>query len=309
MLVRSSGQIDDELYLLTLGHTCHYLLGNSDEFVLFDPGLSAHFPMLLKRIESLGFPIQALSKVCLTHTHGDRIGNVPLLRQLNPQIEIIASPALRTKLANPDTLRTIFDSDLALSKHFSEMREAPKLSFEEFSKLLSVTRVINDSDVIRLKSGKEVRAIAFPGHTEESVAYQILPVQYVLVDEGIGYYRGRELAAPGGDWDQAQALASMRKISKIAISGLCFPEGGVLTGQLIRKHVEALEQNSADLFSECTRAHLNGIGDEEIRKSVRDGFYTSTAPDPVLQDNLEKSFEGLWRQVLARRNETDTKGL
>lgn len=301
MLIRSSGPIDDNFHLLSLGHTCHYLFGTPRQFALFDPGLSAHCPMLLKRIETSKFPSRSLSHLFITHLHADRVAGVATLKRQFPKIQVLGNAAMQAKLAGEDFVREIYEQDVALSKDFQIDVSEPGLSFEDFKRLLKIDKIVTDSDIISLPDGLQVRVVSAPGHTEHSLAFQILPKNYFIVDEGFGYYRGRELAAPGGDWRQEEALKSVAKVGKIEINALCFPEGGVLTGQLVRKHFQSLAQNTEDLFTECRKAHEAKIGDEEIRASVLEGFYTSEQADPVLQDNLRRSFEAVWAQVLTQR--------
>lgn len=301
MLIRTTGPIEDDFHLLTLGHTCHYLLGDSAEFYIFDPGLSAHCPMLLRRIHALELDPRALSHIFLTHLHADRIAGVPLLRRHCRKAQLVGTAAMRAKLSSADFVRSIFERDRELSKIFQVDAKEPPVTFEEFFSALQPDRIATDSEVFALRSGKQARLVSAPGHTQESVVFQILPYSLLVVDEGFGYYRGRELAAPGGDAGQDLAIQSIAKLARTAITGLCFPEGGVLTGQLVKRHLDAINQNTADLFSESARAHEIGMSDDEIRASIFNGFYLAEQADPVLKANLETSFEAMWAQVLARR--------
>lgn len=301
MLIRSSGPIDDTFHLLSLGHTCHYLLGGARHFALFDPGLSAHIPMLIKRIEGLKFSLRSLSHIFITHLHADRVAGIAALKRQNPKVQIVGNTMMQAKMASDTFMLELYEADRALSKDFQVATGDVEISYDDFRQLLKLDKVVSDSDIISIVDGVQVRVVSALGHTDHSLAYQILPKNYFVVDEGFGYYRGRDLAAPGGDWRQEEALKTIAKVGKIDVHALCFPEGGVLTGQLVRKHLQSLAQNTEDLFSECQRAHGNQIGDEEIRSSVLAGFYTSEQGDPVLQANLKRSFECVWNQVLAKR--------
>ncbi len=300
MLIRASGPIHENFYLLPLGHSCHYLLGNAKGLTLVDPGPSSHLQLLFKRIEALSLPLKALSQVLITHLHADRIAAIPLLRQRFPSITVFGTASMRSKLANQAFVRALYEEDCALSAAFGADGTRPP-PFEEFQRLLAIDTVMTECEILRLGCGMDVRVVAAPGHSEESLALQVLPAQYLITDEGFGYYRGRELATPGGDLCQNKALNSIQKLAKTEITGLCLPNQGVLTGQLARKHLEAIKQNTADLFAECQRAHKLGITDEEILASVTAGFYTSQEADPIVQVNLRRSLDAVWRQVLAAR--------
>lgn len=306
MLIRASGPLQPDFYLLTLGQTCRYILGDRKEFVLFDPGLSAHVPMLLKRIESFSLPLRSLTHVLMTHLHADRLAGVSLLRRQAPRLKLVGTAAMRAKLEEPGFIQYLYDEDRNLSKDFRVDGSSEPCSFEDFKACLTLDRIIADSDIIALANGLQVRAVSSPGHTSESLSFQVLPLNYLIVDEGFGYYRGREFAAPGGDWNQDLALASIRKLLKTEISALCLSNQGVLTGQLHRRHLEAILQNTADLFTECARAHEAHISDEEIFASLQKSFYMAEHGDPIVVHSLNNSLNAAWAEVLRRRNAAAT---
>jgi hypothetical protein len=208
---------------------------------------------------------------------------------------------MQEAMRQSDFASSTYEVDRELSAKFPGQANSTPPSQKEFASSLQINKVINDSGNISIAQGLEVRAIVSPGHTAESLAFQILPKEHLIVDEGFGYFRGKDLSAPGGDLDQDKAIESIKKVAKIEVSSLCLPNTGYLTGQLIRKHLHSIPQNTEDLFLECAKAHSAGMSDDEIRASVFDSFYRTEDQDPVLQASLLASFEAIWRQVLTLR--------
>jgi 2-aminobenzoylacetyl-CoA thioesterase len=301
MLIKATGPIHTDLFLLTLGRSCHYMVCDEDRFHLFDPGLSIQIPFLLKRIEALGWDPSELEYILITHLHADRIGGIPRLKKMFPKLKVAGSPHMRNKLAIGDTLREIYDADIALGKQFDVAGDKTEMDFEEYQSLFNIDKVIVDADLIRFQSEIAIRVINYPGHTSESLAYFIQPYRYLVVDEGLGYHNGRKLAAPGGDVNLRQALDSIAKFNDLDIAGICFPSGGVMTGHLVRKHIQAIVQNTNDLFTESLKAYKDGVPEGDIETSIKDSFYTPEHPDPLLRHNMETSFRAVLRQIADAR--------
>lgn len=305
MLIRATGPLHVDFLLLTLGQSCHYAVSDDSSFSLFDPGLSVHVPFLVKRLIQSNLPLKELQYVFLTHLHADRVGGLPYLRKLAPHLKVAGSPLMRTKLASPGFVKEIYEQDRALSSVYGLESADKPMSFDEYKEHFTIDKVVVDSDIIRFHSEIGVRVVNFPGHAQESLAYIIQPYRYLLADEGLGYYNGRKLAAPGGDTSLTQNVESLSKFNDLDIAGLCCPSVGVITGNLVRKHIQSIVQNTADLISECKAAFKSGIPEADMQFSIRESFYTTESADPTLRHNYERSFNEIWKQLAELKNAPD----
>jgi len=305
MLIRASGSVEPGFYLLTLGHSCHYLLCGMEEghnFALFDPGPSCHLPYLARRAASLGFEMENLRCIFITHLHADRMGSVPYLKHKYPHIKVVGCPLMQNKLLEQGIKDNLFTDDCRWRQEFKlESAEEP-LPKEEYCSLLALDTCVVDSDVIPIGDYLSVRVISMPGHTAESTAYFIQPLNFLIVDEGFGYYQPRALSAPGADESLSKTQKSLAKIARLEFSALCFPNMGVLTGRLVRKYLQTIIQNMEDLKTETSKAFKIKMPEEQIRQAIKDSFYHSDSADPILQHNLQRSFEALWAQLKAENS-------
>ncbi|NLF25820.1 MAG: MBL fold metallo-hydrolase [Deltaproteobacteria bacterium] len=299
MLIHTSGLIFPGLYLLTLGNSAHYLLESEQECTLFDPGLSVHITPLMMRLEQLHFKPQELSQVFLTHLHPERVGGVPQLRKLNPDLKVFGSAAMKTKLQDPEFKRLIFEEDLRLSAQYPEAPAFKAMDFDEYQDLLFIDKTFPESQTFNFADNLAIRAIFAHGHTSESVLYLVLPHNAIILDESLGYFRGKDMAAPGGDADLEESLKIATTLKDFELNAMCFPNGGLITGALVHKHIEAIIQNTKDLLSQCEIAFKHKISAETIRESVQNSFYANNSPDPLMRTTLDRSFEAVWQQIFS----------
>jgi len=298
MLLRSSSSIYPSIHLLTLGTTCRYAITAEDgSITLSDPGASAHVSNLAERMRQLELHPERIARVIMTHLDADRIAGIPLLRRMAPHLTLCGSSAMHTQLQDQDFVAALWRRDQEISSWFSSLGDFPQIPFEEFRTSLAIDHYLVESDTIALDEELMIRAVSSPGHRRHSMSYIVVPHEFLIADETFGYNQGRRLVAPGGDFDIRMATRSIKLFSHLEISGLGLPYVGAITGELAVKHLDMVVTNTNDLIAQVQQAHETGISDEEIRKQVRDAFYSTSLRDPCLIRSLEESFDAIWKQV------------
>lgn len=297
MLIGTTGPLHEDLSLLTFGYSCHYVISEGDGYSIIDPGLSIHVPYLHARLAPGGYGPSELKWIFLTHLHPERAAAIPLLRKHAPGAKLAASAAMRAQLQNREMLRSLYEADCRYAQEYGVNLPSGHPSFDEFARGFAVDRLLSEADLIRFDSTVSMRVVAAPGHTEQSLAFYLMPARFLVVDEGFGYYQGRRLSAPGGDASIVRAVEAIDKLRDIEVMGLCFPTGGVITGTLVRRHLNSLKQNSADMLEECAKGYAEGVSDAEIRDSLKEHFYFTELADPIVRNSLERSLAAVFSQV------------
>ena len=298
MFLRASGLLYERLYLITLGATCRYAIVAEDGGItLSDPGASAHVAALEERFNRLNLPYTKIRRVLITHLDADRIAGIPLLRRSNPSLKVHGTAAMHAVLSDRRWVRELYERDQELSSLVAGTSQRETLSFEEFKEGCRIDRHLVETDSIQVDEEITIRSISTPGHRPHSVAYVVVPHEFAIVDETFGYFRGRNLAAPGGDTNLHEALTSIRKFNDIHLNGIGFSYGGAITGTLTKRHLHAIPQNTEDLIREVEKARKTGLARSEIEQQVRSAFYTSTLNDPCLTSSLDQTFQAVMKQL------------
>lgn len=304
MLIRATGNVAPDINLITLGCSCYYLLGQHS-LALVDCGVRAQLPALLKRIEGLGIQPAQITKLLVTHLHADRIGALPYLRRIYPNIQVYASVQADEALRSEEQIKAIYQREQELSSQFPGQNTPSEqnvlMDFPEYQKLFTVNHAVRDGDLIKVDEHIQARVFATPGHSTEGVAYFTLPTHYIIGSEVFGYFRGRGEPGPGGDHNIQRANESLAKMAALEFSGLCLPYMGALTGRLARKHMQQVVTTTNEILQQSKSAHANGISDEEVRESIWDSFYSPEVGDVLSMASSKASFEALWQQIVAAR--------
>lgn len=297
MFIRASMEVYPRLHHVSLGATSRYaIVSENGEITLTDPGASAHLESLEERLVRLGLSLSRVTRVLVTHLDADRVGALPLLRKKLPRLRILGGAGMVAELTSDEFVSSIISRDAEIRDALGvKVGDVP--SPAEFRKALQFEKCIVDGETIAIDDDITIRCVASPGHRSHSMGYLVLPHRFLITDETLGYYNGRRLAAPGANASISASLESIGRLKDLELSGIGFSYGGCISGDLVRKHLEAIVQNTSDLISEVKRARAEGMNDDEIRSQIREAFYVPSLPDHCLLKSLDESFSSVWAQI------------
>ncbi len=298
MFLRSSCLVYPNLYLLTLGATCRYaIIGDDGGITLTDPGASLHIAPLEERLARLNLDLSKVSNVLFTHLDSDRAAGLALLRRRCPQLKVFGTAPMQSALKDRGLIQSLWEDDQGFAEKFFGESRKPAVEMAEFRDALRIDRLLGEGDSLSLGDELSLRLLMTPGHTERSVSYLLVPHEFLIADETLGYYRGNKLPAPGGDFDIQRSLSSIARFEHLEISGIGFSYSGAVTGTLARKHLAALAQTSTDLINECQKARQDGVSTQEIVEQVKESLYAPLAQDPFLVESMHRSFGSVTTQL------------
>lgn len=297
MIIKTSGFVSDHLALLTLGHSCLYLICLDKHVVLVDPGLSAYFPFVQQRLQTISaITVSEITDILLTNLQPDRIAAVGLIKKLNPSVIVHGGFNMREKSLREDHLSQLVLHDHHLSQNIVKA-ETIGFPAEQFS-AWHIDHFIKDGEIVISDSAGDIRGFSFPAHSHESWCYLLTPEHFLIADQGLGYYQGRELAAPGADHNLQLSIPSLKQFTEMNISGIALPCFGVLTGALAHDYLNQLIINSNDLIEQVQLAFADNFPQQHIYQSIKDAFYSEKTGDRLVRYKMAHSMEAIWKQLL-----------
>lgn len=206
-----------------------YLVEEEDGFTLIDAGMPFSLKGILATAQSLGKPI---TRIILTHAHGDHVGALDGLKDALPKAEVCISRRDAPLLAGDATLLPGEPQTPVRGSVPKGIRTRPD-------------RLLDDGDRI----GSLV-AIATPGHTPGHMAFMDTRSRVLIAGDAYQLHGG--LAVSGrlrplfpfpalATWNRELALASAKRLAELEPSVLA-----VGHGRMLRQPAAAMRAAAAD---------------------------------------------------------------
>ncbi len=202
-----------------------------DGLTLVDTGFRGRLGAIINSVCSLGYSLQDIRRIIVTHHHPDHTGNLARLKELTgamviahagdaPYINgILPQPGLQrlTRLAKYMTL-------LGWSWAFTPVR---------------VDVMVKDGDVLPLLGGMQV--VHTPGHTPGSICLWFEQRKVLIVGDVLAHRFGLRLPALMFTADIAQEIRSISRLLGLDFEVICFGHGPPIRGharEVVAKFVD-----------------------------------------------------------------------
>lgn len=231
-----------------------YLIEAGEELVLIETGPASTFPALREEVERLGFSLEEIDKVFLTHIHLDHGGAAWLMAQLGAKI--YAHPAGAPHLVDP--------SKLAAS--------ARRIYGDQMETLWGELRAIPSEQVIPLQDGERVRignqyeiiAVDTQGHAKHHHSYFLEGYLFTGDSAGIRIGDGPILpATPPPDVHIPTWQERIQRLKQLPLSYLCLSHFGIFDDPM--DHLDVLSEQ-LEAWADLVKRLLQSYPVEEVVK-------------------------------------------
>lgn len=208
-----------------------YLVEEADELTLIDAALPFSVQGIIRTAAKLD---KKITRIVLTHAHGDHIGALDELKKLLPEALVYIS-----------------ERDAALLRGDRSLRaEEPQTPIKG-----SVPKKVSTLPDVLLQEGDTIgslKAIYTPGHTPGSMSFIDIRSGAVIVGDAFQTFRGTAVSGtviplfpfPAmATWNKVQALTSAIKLSKLSPSLLAAGHGNLLIapGEQIKEAIRTAQ--------------------------------------------------------------------
>lgn len=251
MIINTTGRIAGDFYML--GHPAIpiYLLDGAQP-VIFDAGFSFLGELYATEVKAvLGDRLPAFC--LLTHSHFDHCGAVATLQQHFPGLKVLASAKAQQTLRRPNAIALIRDLNRAAEAYARDMG----LVFDDNHPFqpFEVDQVLREGDRLDVSQGRSIEVIETPGHTWDCLSYYIPSLKALLSSEAAGQADSNGYIVSDCLVDYDQYLASIQKLSGLAIDLLGLGHLYVYTGDDARAYLQQ-SLNTCDEFRRLVEACL-----------------------------------------------------
>ena len=290
MWIRSSCELTESICHLTTAVSSHLLI-RGEHAALVDSSIAPLAAGLKQQVEENLDSIDQFKYLLLTHTHFDHIGGIAVLREIMPEFEVVATPAIAEKLKDQELLEQAYNKNVESAEAFGEKLE---LSLEQWVSAIKVDKVLGDGDSVDLGFGVEFKCIFTPGHTEESCAYYVSPDAAIQSDETLGAYYGRDSVIACFASSYQDYIASVDKLSALDLKFITTSHTGTISGELIQKFLLQLRMEAERFSGEVRERIAQGETAEEVSKAILSEWVEQNySPEGPFKEEQESSLHNM----------------
>ena len=259
-------EITAGLWMLGTNEYPLYLFQDESEAAVFEGAIGAMGPMAREQLEELGIVPESIKQVIVTHAHPDHVMALPLLRELLPGAEFLASEAAAKTLSLEKAIGFFCKMDGALTDALiaagmitEQYRPQP---FEGIR--IAIDRVVGEGDAVTV-GGVSFDVLATPGHSDCSLSFYQPDRKILFISDATGYY----MPAHGGWWANYFAgyeayISSMQRLAGLGAEILCLGHHAVIQG------ADDVASYFRDVIADTRQLHQRILDETEAGKSVRE---------------------------------------
>jgi glyoxylase-like metal-dependent hydrolase (beta-lactamase superfamily II) len=226
-------EIIDKLWMLGTNEYPCYLYQGRDQATIFEGGIGPLGAVLRQQLRDLDIAADRIKQLVVTHAHPDHVMAVPMVRQMCPGIQVVASEPAAKTLAAEKAVAFFCKMDDALTGSLidlglvSDEQRRPPLTENR----ITVDRVVREGDAVEVDEGVAFRVLETPGHSDCSLSFHEPNRNVLIISDATGYYMPQH----DGWWpnyftDYGAYVDSIERLAGIGAEVLCLSHNGVVRG-------------------------------------------------------------------------------
>lgn len=265
-------RLSEHVMLLGNGHFNYYIAG-SENAALIECGTSAGAEIFARQWEALDEMVR-IKYIIIMHAHFDHACGLPVLKNLFPEAEVVASNAGKKILAKERIVKALYANDTYVSEFYQRqglldtMPETPAVSE------LAVDRIAADGDVLDLGKGASLEILEAPGHSVCSIAAYLREDQAMFVSDAAGYADDSGEISPVFFHNYASYINTIRRLKEYPARLLGVAHGQVVRDSAVKPFYDKSLLAAENAFNQIRAKLLAGIPEETLARELVNRYVT-----------------------------------
>lgn len=229
MLTEKPGKIAEGLYLMGWGMCLVYLVKGKDAMII-GGGMTWIVPQLEEQFAQMQMDPTDIKYLVIPHAHFDHCGAVPYLKRKFPWIKVLATESAKKILSKQKVVDYIELVNAVMAEHYGVKDLYEKLDLKIDS--ITIDQTVDDSSVVDLGEGLDIRFIETPGHSPCAVAVYVPKLKAIFPSDAAPTPQDsiNNLTRPSPQFDYTLYKKSLSKLLTYDI-GICgFDHYAAVTG-------------------------------------------------------------------------------
>jgi glyoxylase-like metal-dependent hydrolase (beta-lactamase superfamily II) len=229
MLIERPGKICDGLYMLGCGQSLAYLLQGRRSMIV-GGAMSWIVPQLEQQFKDFAIDTGGIEYLVIPHPHFDHFGAVPYLKRRLPRMKVLATEAAAGILAREKVITYSEMVNKLMIDAYKLQQDYEKMNLKIDA--VTIDLAVDNSSVIDLGNGLEVKFIQTPGHSPGDVTVYVPALKAIFPSDTVPCPMGSidKLARPSPQFDFTLYKDSIDRLLTLDIDVCCFDHFAAVTG-------------------------------------------------------------------------------
>ncbi|MDP4088000.1 MAG: MBL fold metallo-hydrolase [Bacillota bacterium] len=204
------------------GSSTSFLILGEDKTALIDCGMAYCAYDLIRNIQQVLNEGRRLDYVLLSHSHYDHISAVPYLREVWPEVKVMAAAYAQNILTKESALKTIKELNSQSAHYYGFDRV---IDYDD--SLMKIDQKVSDGDLLDL-GGASITVLETPGHTKDSLSF-LVNNEVIFTSETTGCMSKSGKVYPAFIISYEQTINSIEKCRKANARYIVSPHFGFIS--------------------------------------------------------------------------------
>jgi len=229
MLIDSPGKISDGLYMLGWKQSLVYLLQGPKSMII-GGAMSWIVPRLEQQFKQFAIDTNSIEYLVIPHSHFDHFGAVPYLKRRFPRMKVLGTRAAAGILSKEKVINYSEMVNKLMIDTYNLQEEYARMNLKIDA--VTIDQVVDNSTVIGLGNGLEVRFIETPGHSPGDVTVYIPGLKAIFPSDAVPCPLGGigKMARPSPQYDFTLYKESIDRLLALDVELCCFDHYAAVTG-------------------------------------------------------------------------------
>jgi glyoxylase-like metal-dependent hydrolase (beta-lactamase superfamily II) len=234
MLINRPGKICDGLYMLGSGQSLTYVL-QGQRCMIIGGAMSWIVPQLEQQFKDFAIDTGSIDYIVIPHSHFDHFGAVPYLKRRLPRMKVLATGAAAAILAKEKVIAYSEMVNKLMIDSYKLQQDYEKMDLKIDA--VTIDLAVDNSSVIDLGNGMEVKFIQTPGHSPGDVTVYVPSLKAIFPSDAVPCPMGSidKLARPSPQFDFTLYKKSIDMLLTLDVGICCFDHFAAVVGSDARQ--------------------------------------------------------------------------
>lgn len=206
------------------------------------------------------------------HSHFDHIGGYPVLKQMFPDAQLVASAPAKSILAKEKANKVSFAIDEGTSELYVKKGLLPAKPDVPAPETITVDIVVGESDRLEVEPGLTIRFLEAQGHTPCSIAAYVEPDQVMMVSDAAGYRVSKDFVTPVFFQEYDAYIRTLEKLKAFPTRAVGVAHGEIPVAEEAGRFYEQAIKAAEDGFAFIEKRLKEGANDDELANELFDKY-------------------------------------